>query len=150
MLALHKSFVAESPSGHGFEIKGKFKLMGSKSEILFKNASDGKEIVLELKGDWLDKSAEIKLGDQVVASISRKFFNAREFFGDKQTVSHCRPECVRSCGICEGGKSERRVLTMRCDVVFRRRGAERGSEPDRGHLRQSRRAGERGRLNGSS
>lgn len=85
MLALHKSFTAESPSGHGFEIKGKFKLMGSKSEILFKNASTGTDVVLELVGDWLDKSAEIKYNDQVIASISRKFFNAREFFGDKQT-----------------------------------------------------------------
>ena len=88
MLALHKSFTAETPSGkHGFEIKGKFKLMGSKSEILFHNASTDSDVVLELTGDWLDKSAEIKFNGQVVAAVSRKFFNAREFFGDKQTVS---------------------------------------------------------------
>lgn len=60
--------------------------MGSKSEIHFKNASNGENVTLELEGDWLDKSAEIKYNGQVVASISRKFFNAREFFGDKQTV----------------------------------------------------------------
>lgn len=107
MLALHKSFTAESPDGkHGFEIKGKFKLMGtlllslpspptttdahlpgSKSEIHFHNASNSTDVMLELEGDWLDKSAEIKFNGQVIASISRKFFNAREFFGDKQTVS---------------------------------------------------------------
>ena len=61
--------------------------MGSKSVVTFTNASDGKAVELEVKGDWFDRSAEITLDGRVVASISRKFFNAREFFGDKQTVS---------------------------------------------------------------
>lgn len=88
MLALHKSFHGESPDGKAdFEVKGKFKLMGSKSVVTFKNASDGKEVELEVRGDWLDRSAEITYDGKPVASISRKFFNAREFFGDKQTVS---------------------------------------------------------------
>ena len=61
-------------------------------------------MTLELEGDWLDKSAEIKFNGHVVASISRKFFNAREFFGDKQTVS--TPFFLSSsvsCGQRQGG-----------------------------------------------
>ena len=89
MFSIQKSFHGESPQGHNFEIKGHFKLMGSRSTVTFKNASDGKEVELEVKGDWLDRSAEILYEGKVVASISRKFFNAREFFGDQQTVSFC-------------------------------------------------------------
>ena len=90
MFSIHKSFYARSPNDEAkgsFEIKGKFKLMGSKSVVVFKNAADGKDVELEVNGDWLDRSAEITFEGKVVASISRKFFNAREFFGDKQTVS---------------------------------------------------------------
>ena len=91
MMAITKSFRGESPNGaHDFEIKGKFKLMGSRSVVTFKNASDQKEVELEVKGDWFDRSAEITWEDKPVASISRKFFNASEFFGDKQTVSSSR------------------------------------------------------------
>ena len=88
LMAIHKSFHGTSPDGKAdFEVKGKFKLMGSKSVVTFTNSSDHKEIELEVRGDWLDRSAEIALDGKLVASISRKFFNAREFFGDKQTVS---------------------------------------------------------------
>lgn len=88
MLSIHKSFHGESPDNKAdFDIKGRFKLMGSKSVVTFKNASDGKEIELEVKGDWIDRKAEITWEGRPVATISRKFFNAREFFGDKQTVS---------------------------------------------------------------
>ncbi|KAK3700139.1 hypothetical protein LTR37_016142 [Vermiconidia calcicola] len=86
MMAISKSFHGESPNGTAnFEVKGKFKLMGSKSVITFKNAADGKDVELELNGDWLDKSANITLNGKPVAAISRKFFNASQFFGDKQT-----------------------------------------------------------------
>lgn len=88
MMSIHKSFTGETPDGtHNFEIKGHFKLIGSKSSVHFKNASDGKEIELDVKGDWFDRSAEITWEGRPVAVISRKFFNAREFFGDKETVS---------------------------------------------------------------
>jgi len=87
MLAITKSFHGTSPDGkHDFEVAGKFKLMGSKSVVTFKNASDGKEVELVVKGDWMDRSAEITYMDKPVAVISRKFFNASQFFGDKQTV----------------------------------------------------------------
>jgi uncharacterized protein YxjI len=78
LMSIHKSFHGESPDGHNFEVKGKFKLMGSKSVVTFKNASDGKDVELEVKGDWFDRSAEITYNEKPVAAISRKFFNARE------------------------------------------------------------------------
>lgn len=89
MIAIHKSFHGESPNGFNFEIAGKFKLMGSKSVVTFKNAADGKDVELEVKGDWMDRKAEITWEGKPVAVISRKFFNAAQFFGDKQTV--CLP-----------------------------------------------------------
>jgi uncharacterized protein YxjI len=36
-------------------------------------------------GQWIDRHATIKLGDVLVAEITRSFFNARQFFGDAQT-----------------------------------------------------------------
>ena len=53
----------------------------------FTNASDGKPIELVCRGDWFDRKATITLGDRVVAQIGRSFFNVREFFGNKQSVS---------------------------------------------------------------
>lgn len=45
------------------------------------------EVELEVKGDWFDRSASITFGGRPVAHISRSFFNVRQIFGDKQTVS---------------------------------------------------------------
>jgi uncharacterized protein YxjI len=86
-LALQKSFVCESPHGYSFEIKGHFSIGSSKSTIHFKNASDGRELELDMKGDWFDRSAAITLNGRPVAEISRKMLNAREMSGSKQTVS---------------------------------------------------------------
>ena len=86
LLSLHKSFYAESPNGFNFEVKGHFKLIGSKSTVHFKNAADGRDIELEVKGDWIDRSAEITLDGRPVAAIARKFFNVREILGGQQTV----------------------------------------------------------------
>jgi uncharacterized protein YxjI len=88
MLSIHKSFHGDSPNGHDFEVKGHFKLIGSKSSVTFKNASDQNDVELEVKGDWIDRSAEITYAGRPVAHISRSFFNVREIFGDKQTVSN--------------------------------------------------------------
>ena len=87
MLSIHKSFHAESPKGHDFNIKGHFKLIGNRSTIEFKNAADNNNVELEVKGDWIDRSAAITYGGRPVAEIKRSFFNVREIFGDKQTVS---------------------------------------------------------------
>jgi uncharacterized protein YxjI len=56
--------------------------------VTFQNlASDNANIELYIRGDWLDKSANITIGDggAVIAQISRKIFNARELLGGKQT-----------------------------------------------------------------
>jgi uncharacterized protein YxjI len=87
MLALQKSFVCESPQGFNIEVKGHFSFGSSKSSVHFKNAADGQEIELDLKGDWFDRSATITLGGRPVAKVSRSYFNVRQLWGDKQTVS---------------------------------------------------------------
>lgn len=51
MFKLSKSFKGESPNGHDFEVKGHFSIGSSKSSVLFKNAADGKQVELNLKGD---------------------------------------------------------------------------------------------------
>ncbi|KAK4695656.1 hypothetical protein P7C71_g2126, partial [Lecanoromycetidae sp. Uapishka_2] len=83
---IHKSFHAEDPHGKDlFVVKGEFAVLASKSTVHFKNASDGHEVELEVRGDWFDRSANITFGGQPVAHISRSFFNVREIFADKDT-----------------------------------------------------------------
>lgn len=110
MLALQKSFVCDSPQGHSFEVKGHFSFGSSKSSVHFKNAADGQAVELDLKGDWFDRSAKITLGGQPVAEVSRKFFNVREMFGDKQTVSFVISSCffdlvLNKCSADDGFRS---------------------------------------------
>lgn len=97
-LALFKSFIAESHEGYGFEIKGHFAVGKSHSTCEFKNFADGQHVELEIHGDWFDRSAKIEFGGRTVAHISRSFFNAREIFGDKQTVR--LPDLELLSGIC--------------------------------------------------
>ncbi len=61
-------------------------VIASKSTVHFKNASDGHDVELEVRGDWFDRSANITFGGQPVAHISRSFFNVREIFAAKDTV----------------------------------------------------------------
>jgi len=86
LLSLHKSFYAEAPSGETiFEVKGKFSIGSSKMVATFVNASTKQNVELLIKGDWLDRSASITMGNIVVAQISRSYFNMREVFGGQQT-----------------------------------------------------------------
>lgn len=79
-----------SPSGeHDFEVKGHFKLLGTHSTCTFTNAANGQEVAIEIKGDWIDRSAEMTWDGKTVATIARSFFNVREILGDQQTV--CSP-----------------------------------------------------------
>ena len=104
LLALNKSFIGESPDGRDlFTVKGKFSLMSSKSEISFKNAADGAAIILTLKGDWLDRSAEVSLNGRPVATISRSFLNFGQLVSDRQTYYvNCAPgvDLVLMAAIC--------------------------------------------------
>jgi uncharacterized protein YxjI len=103
--SLHKSFYAEDAQEKVlFEVKGKFSseffnlilieryadelVVGSSKMIAtFTNTSNKAPVELVVKGDWFDRSAKITMGDVVVATIGRSFFNLREIFGDQQTVS---------------------------------------------------------------
>lgn len=62
-------------------------VLSSRMIAVFINASDGNPIEIEVIGNWMDKNAEMKIvgTDQVVGSIRRSFFNAREIFGGQQT-----------------------------------------------------------------
>lgn len=58
----------------------------AKMVVNFQNiASNNAPIELMIRGDWLDRSATITMGEIVVAQISRKLFNARELIGGQQT-----------------------------------------------------------------
>ncbi|KAK0282888.1 hypothetical protein LTR35_006680 [Friedmanniomyces endolithicus] len=86
MFALNRSFHGETGRAHhDFEVKGHWKMIGSRSTVTFKNASDGTDVELEVKGDWMDKSADITFAGREVAKISRSFFNVRQLMGDSQS-----------------------------------------------------------------
>jgi len=86
LLSIHKSFYAEAPDGRIlFDVKGKFSIGTRKMTATFTNASNHAPIELHVKGDWLDRSATIRLGNVVVAQISRSFMNMRQIFGGQQT-----------------------------------------------------------------
>jgi hypothetical protein len=70
-----------------------FKVVGTKSTIEFKNAADGQQIELEVKGNWTERKAEITLDGRPVARVMRHFLNARQLFGD-QTVSAHYPQQI--------------------------------------------------------
>ncbi|KAI8626349.1 DUF567-domain-containing protein [Xylariaceae sp. FL1651] len=87
LIALHATFYAEDPNGNViFEVKGKFSIGTSKSICTFKSIS-GKEETLLMKGNLFDTKADItdEATKQPVATIDRKFFNAREIFTSQQT-----------------------------------------------------------------
>lgn len=82
------SFRGESPDGQAdFEIRGHFQVIGSRSTVHFRNAADGQQIELEVKGNWIERKAQITLNGRPVAMIQRSFMNARQVFGNAQTVS---------------------------------------------------------------
>ena len=85
------------------QVKGKFSLLSSKSEINFTNKADGASITLDLKGDWADRSAEVTLGGRPVATISRSFMNFGQLVSDRQTYYvSCAPgvDLVLMAAIC--------------------------------------------------
>lgn len=65
-------------------------MFGSKATGTF-TAPDGQVHTFTMRGDWLDSTAEIILGEDksgpIAAVIDRKFFNKREFFGGQQTYA---------------------------------------------------------------
>ncbi|EPQ31888.1 uncharacterized protein PFL1_00087 [Pseudozyma flocculosa PF-1] len=88
LIAIHSTYVGTSPKTDDviFTVKSSFSL-GTKLTATFKNvAGDGQETELVLRGDLLDRSAEITTKDGIpVARIARSFVNAGELLFDKQT-----------------------------------------------------------------
>ncbi|KIR67423.1 hypothetical protein I314_01839 [Cryptococcus bacillisporus CA1873] len=86
LIAIHKTFVGEDAHENEiFRIKKKLSF-GSHMVATFHNPATNSPTTLVLKGDFWGGSADITIEDgPVVAQISRKLFNAREFWGDKQT-----------------------------------------------------------------
>jgi len=68
---------------------------GARQVVTFQNlaAGTGEPIELHIAGQWIDRHATIKLGDQLVAEITRTFFNARQILGNADTV------CTSLCGM---------------------------------------------------
>jgi len=87
LVAIHKTFYAEAPDGKVlFEVKSKFSIGKAKMVVTFQNlASNNANIELMVRGDWLDRSATITMGEVVIAQVSRKMFNMREIVGGQQS-----------------------------------------------------------------
>jgi uncharacterized protein YxjI len=109
IISVRKSFYGEGLGGETlFEVKSKWSRMYTsfrhyqvnrgpdqigtvikpKMHATFTNASNGQAVELEVRGDWLDRSATITntQNGQVVAQIGRSYFNMREILGGQQTV----------------------------------------------------------------
>jgi len=88
IVSLHGSHEGYATDGSLlFEVKGKFKIGGSKMIASFTNAADKKPIEITVRGDWIDRKAEMIIEEtgMVAATITRQFMNLREAFRDKQT-----------------------------------------------------------------
>jgi hypothetical protein len=83
MLSIHSTYLGLHPSNDEqiFQVKSSFSF-GTKLTASFRNvAGDGQDYELILKGDLIDRSAEITTTQGVpVARISRSFANAGQVF----------------------------------------------------------------------
>ncbi|KAJ6552058.1 tubby C-terminal-like domain-containing protein [Mycena vulgaris] len=86
-LAFPALYYGEDPAGnHIFEVKSKWTIGSSKAVCSF-ISTNGKAEKLLMKGNFFDTTANItdEATGQLVATIDRKFFNARELIGGQQT-----------------------------------------------------------------
>ncbi|WVW80492.1 hypothetical protein I302_102476 [Kwoniella bestiolae CBS 10118] len=86
ILTIHTTFIGEDESEKElFRIRKRLSL-GAKMKATFLNPSNGQPITLLLKGDFWGGSADISIEDgPIIAQISRKLLNAREWLVDQQT-----------------------------------------------------------------
>ena len=65
----------------------------------YQNATTRRAEELKLRGNWLDRKAEITLGGVPVRRISRQFMNAGQLLFDKQTyILTVAPGGMSTCG----------------------------------------------------
>ncbi|KAF4980961.1 hypothetical protein FZEAL_3142 [Fusarium zealandicum] len=89
LMHIHATYVVQNPQGKKImEVKNSFKLMGSKATATFTSAG-GQVESLEMKGNWIDYSAEIldKSTNTVVARIDRKVLSGRDMIFGQQTYA---------------------------------------------------------------
>ncbi|KAG8742503.1 hypothetical protein FRC10_001337 [Ceratobasidium sp. 414] len=84
LLSIHSQYLVynanqSTESEPLFVVKSHFSLTGAKLDVSFVNAADGRTVVFELKGSFFDRNAEITMGGQPVARITRQFMNAGEW-----------------------------------------------------------------------
>ncbi|KAF5655214.1 DUF567 domain protein [Fusarium sp. NRRL 25303] len=85
---IHTTYAVEDPQGARImTVRNCLQLFGSRATATF-NSIDGSAEILKMKGNWLDRSADIvdTTTDNVVACIDRKF-SARDFLLGKQTCT---------------------------------------------------------------
>jgi len=89
VLSIPRKYYGERTDGGErlFDIHGKWHLGGAREVVTFRNLAAGtnEEIELQVAGNWIDRHATIKLGDHLVAEITRSFWNARQLFADLDT-----------------------------------------------------------------
>ncbi|ETN45155.1 uncharacterized protein HMPREF1541_10032 [Cyphellophora europaea CBS 101466] len=108
--SIPSTYYAEDPAGNKFfEVQGKWSLGSSKAVGVFsyrdQQTGQPREGRLFMKGDFFDRKADIKdeATGQVVATIDRKFLNARELLGGQQTyLVTCAPgiDMALICAMC--------------------------------------------------
>ncbi|RXK37494.1 hypothetical protein M231_05215 [Tremella mesenterica] len=82
---IHTIYIGEDPQGEEiFRVRKRFSF-GTKLEATFRNAVDGNEIVLTVKGDIFAYSADVMLGETVIAQIRKQLVDVREYLADTQT-----------------------------------------------------------------
>ncbi|QRV92443.1 protein LURP-one-related 15 [Ceratobasidium sp. AG-Ba] len=89
LLSIHSQYLVynakeSTESEPLFVVKSHFSLTGARLRDV-QNAADGRDVVFELKGSFFDRNAEITMGGQPVARITRKFMNAGQLLFDQQT-----------------------------------------------------------------
>ncbi|KAG8718149.1 hypothetical protein FRC08_005860 [Ceratobasidium sp. 394] len=90
LLSIHSQYLVynatqSTESEPLFVVKSHFSLTGARLDVSFVNAADGRTVVFELKGSFFDRNAEITMGGQPIARITRQFMNAGELLFDQQT-----------------------------------------------------------------
>ncbi|KAF9068369.1 tubby C-terminal-like domain-containing protein [Rhodocollybia butyracea] len=68
-----------------FEVKSQISFTGAKMNMHFINASTQQPVVLDLRGTFFERRAEIMMNGQVVGRVSRQFLNARQLLADNLT-----------------------------------------------------------------
>ena len=79
-------YLEDSQKNRFLEIKGRMTFMKAKLDAEFKNVlGGGQDMILEIRGDWINREADILWNGQPVALIRRSFLNFREIFQGHQT-----------------------------------------------------------------